>query len=180
VRIEYAGSVDELLDDAYISASLKRPGLEALGIVLDANDSFEERWQRIQQLFRPEFPSIPGTMDSGGVITKSDSGLRLGVWIMPDNRSRGMLETFLAYLVPDESEAVWQEAINASESARITGAPFKDIHTDKARIHTWLAWQDPPGRPFGEALKNKCLDPSVPQATAFAQWFITLYGLKSI
>jgi len=180
VKIESAGSVGELLDDAYISASLKRPGLAALGVVLDANESFEGRWERIRQLFRPAFPRIPETLDQDGMITESDSGLRLGVWIMPDNRSRGMLETFLAYLVPNDSEAVWQEAISASDRARNAGAPFKEIHADKARIHTWLAWQDPPGRPFGEALKNTCLDPSVPQAAAFAQWFITLYGLESI
>ena len=180
VKIESAGSVGELLDDAYISAWLKTSGLEALGILLDANDSFEGRWERIQQLFRPAFPGIPDTMESEGMITDSDSGLRLGVWIMPDNRSRGMLETFLAYLVPNDSEAVWQEAISATGRAQGAGAPFKEIHADKARIHTWLAWQDPPGRPFGEALKNTCLDPSVPQAAAFAQWFITLYGLESI
>ena len=180
VKIEAAGNITELLNNAYISASLKRPGLEALGIVLDANDSFEGRWAHIQQLFRPAFPRIVDTMEPGGMITKSDSGLHFGVWIMPDNRSRGMLETFLAYLVPDNSEAVWQEAASASDKARIAGAPFKDCHTDKARIHTWLAWQDPPGRPFGEALKTKCLDPSVPQAEAFARWFIKLYGLESI
>jgi hypothetical protein len=177
VKIESAGSVGELLNDTYISTYLKSSGLEALGVVLDANDSFEGRWERVQQLLRPKFPSIPKTMDPEGVIIKSDSGLRLGVWIMPDNCSRGMLETFLAYLVPDESQAVWQEATNASERAREAGAPFKGCHADKARIHTWLAWQNPPGRPFGVALKAKWLDPSVPQAEVFARWFTTLYGL---
>ncbi len=51
VKIESAGSITELLDDAYISVWLKRPGLEVLGIVLDANDSFEGSWERVQQLF---------------------------------------------------------------------------------------------------------------------------------
>jgi len=27
-----------------------------------------------------------------------ESGIKFGVWMMPDNQSRGMLETFLAYL----------------------------------------------------------------------------------
>ena len=181
VMIKSAGSVEELLNGAYINANLKTSGLEALGIVLDANDSFEGRWQQLQQLFRPVFPKIPGTMDPNGLIIENDSGLRLGVWIMPDNCSRGMLETFLAHLVPDASEAVWQEAISASDRAHEVGAPFnKECHADKANIHTWLAWQDPPGRPFGVALKNTCLDPLVPQAKAFARWFIELYGLESI
>ncbi len=180
VMIKPAGSVEELLNGAYISTNLKTSGLEALGIVLDANDSFEKRWKQIQQLFSSEFPTIKDAMGPDGLIVVNDSGLRLGVWIMPDNCSQGMLETFLAYLVPSGSEDIWQEATSASDRARDVGAPFKECHTDKAKIHTWLAWQDPPGRPFGVALKNRCLDPSVPQAEAFAQWFITLYGLESI
>lgn len=29
--------------------------------------------------------------------------------------------------------------------ASALGAPYRQTHRDKAELHTWLAWQDPPG-----------------------------------
>lgn len=88
---------------------------------------------------------------------------------MPDNRSRGMLETFLALLVPtstllDHARAAHGEAIRL-------GAPCRPPHADKALVHTWLAWQDPPGRQLHEAVRDRVLDTASPHADAFVAWF---------
>lgn len=66
-------------------------------------------------------------------------GKTLGIWLMPDNRSRGMLETFLAYLVPGGGSDLWTHACEAVAEAYGRGAPCREVHHDKARIHTWLA-----------------------------------------
>jgi hypothetical protein len=96
---------------------------------------------------------------------------------MPDNRLRGMLETFLAYLVPDTSQPLWQQAVKAFEEAQRLGAPCKVAHTDKAKIHTWLAWQDPPGRQLHNAVMERILDPTSPYARGFVNWFRLLYNI---
>jgi hypothetical protein len=96
---------------------------------------------------------------------------------MPDCGSAGMLETFLALLVPATDSAVWDHAVASFETAHSLGAPCLDAHHDKARIHTWLAWQDPPGASFGLALTKKTLDPNAPGAAAFVSWFKQLYRL---
>ncbi len=55
---------------------------------------------------------------------------------MPDNRMCGMLETFLAYILPDANEVLWQFSQETTQEAKKKGAPFKDSHYDKANIYT--------------------------------------------
>jgi hypothetical protein len=180
VRIEIAGSITELLKASYISAWLKRSGLQALGILLDANECFAARWASVRSICSGAFPDIPDMPGSEGLILDGSGGIRLGIWMMPDNRSCGMIETFLAYLVPESGEALWGHANEATKQAEGLGAPFKASHEAKACIHSWLAWQDPPGRPFGQALKSKCLDPKSPAAAPFVEWFMKLFDLEGL
>ncbi|EQD64650.1 hypothetical protein B1A_08755 [mine drainage metagenome] len=48
------------------------------------------------------FPELPDSLPKAGLILDNQQEKRLGVWIMPDNNSRGMMETFLSTLVTDE------------------------------------------------------------------------------
>jgi hypothetical protein len=78
-------------------------------------------------------------------------------------------------LYPSVSESSKQVAsVNA---ARKSGAPDKDAHLDKARIHTWLAWQDPPGRQLHQAIMERILAPESENAQPFIRWFKELYML---
>lgn len=180
VMIVPAGSDTQLLDRSYLDNWFRRSGLEALGILLDANDNFLGRWTGLRNTCIRRFPRMPEELPTEGLILAASGAPRFGVWIMPDNRSRGMLETFLGFLVPEGGEELWDYAIDASSEARSRGAAFKDAHRDKAHVHTWLAWQDPPGRPFGEALKAKCLQPDSPAGRPFVEWFIRLFELEEI
>jgi hypothetical protein len=99
---------------------------------------------------------------------------------MPDNKSEGMLETFLKYLVPNQADNVWLYAQEAARTAKQRGAPYKDVHIEKANIHTWLAWQDEPGPALGVALKRKVLDPNSAAAKPFVDWFIALFELPGL
>ena len=96
---------------------------------------------------------------------------------MPDNQSRGMLETFLAYIINDAGGIVWTYATEASLEAKRRGAPFRSAHLDKVKIHTWLAWQDPPGKTLGSALRDRCLDPNSPRCADFVAWLKLLFEL---
>lgn len=177
VEIEAVGGIEEILKPGSFSAELKERNLKRLGILVDADDDPEHCWQRIRSACAGEFPRLPTVPDPAGTVVSNVEGKTLGIWLMPDNRSRGMLETFLAYLVPDGGSDLWTHACEAVAEAQSRGAPCRDAHNDKARIHTWLAWQDPPGRQLHNALIERILDPRSPYAEAFVAWFRRLYGL---
>ena len=180
VWIRETGGVDQLLHEDTLAAYLQQPGLQALGICVDANEKLDSRWARCRQLCEALRVPAPAAPPAGGLIEAVPDGPRVGIWLMPDNRSAGMLETFLTYLVPGGSDALWAYAQEAARQARKFGATYADAHRDKADIHTWLAWQAPPGRPFGEALKRAILDPRSQRAKPFVDWFIELFGLDGL
>lgn len=177
VCVEVVGSADQILATGYISGKLKESGVSVLGVVLDADEEITGRWQRISSLCADIFPKMPDTIPPGGLILENRDGMRFGVWIMPDNNSSGMLETFLAYLVPESSNPVLEYARHTVTEAREKGASCRESHVDKAHVHTWLAWQDPPGQPLGRALTRKILDPHSAHAVPFVLWFRKLYKL---
>ena len=145
--------------------------------MVDANDSLNERWGRIRDRCQTAFPELPEVLPAEGLIETNADGLKLGVWLMPDNRSRGMLETFLACLLPAETAPLWEYANEAVAAAKAKGAAVRDAHEDKARIHTWLAWQDPPGRQLHDAVKFGILQPASPMSAPFVAWFRGLFGV---
>ena len=63
---------------------------------------------------------------------------------------------------------------DGAEAAR-SGASFKDVHRRKAEIHTWLAWQDEPGKQLHEAVHHRVLDPEKPESRPFVGWFRRLF-----
>lgn len=162
-EIKSAEGVPNLLEA--IGPALKT--YDRLGIVVDADQDPHARWAAVRG--RLTVSGVPEALPPEGYVGE---GLRpdnrVGVWIMPDNGARGMLETFLATLVPPE-DAVWPYATEAVDGARARGAQFGSV--DKARIYTWLAWQDPEGRPFGTAITSRTLVHNSAVAERFAGWF---------
>jgi len=177
VYIEPLGGEKNVIDPLLISAELKASGRRALGLMVDADDNPSGRWQSVRNACLTAMPDIPEQLPETGLIHCLPNDIKFGVWIMPDNKMRGMLETFLAYMIPDESEPLWEYAQEAVSAAKNKNAPFKDTHVDKAHIFTWLAWQKPPGRQLQNAIMEKILDPKHPKAQTFVNWFKSLYNL---
>lgn len=178
VDIEEFKGVKNLLKPGVIEAELKASGLEQLGIIIDADEDLNASWRAVRnRCLRGFSDQLPEELPREGLVVESDSGLRLGVWIMPDNLNSGMLETFLTYLVPDVGSDVYQQALTSVSEAKSVGATFSEAHNDKAIIHTWLAWQDPPGRQLHQAVKERILDPDSVLSRVFVDWFLRLYQL---
>jgi len=93
---------------------------------------------------------------------------------MPDNRSPGTLEHFLSQLVPP-GNPTWAYAGDVTRAARNLGAPFQEKDHAKSVLHTWLAWQESPGLPFGIALTARLFKTDGPEALRFAAWFRRLF-----
>ena len=174
--IEESGGIDALLAPGVIEAELKQSGLSVLGIVADANDDAHGRWRRIRDRCLQTFPDLPEEFPDEGLQASNEDGLSFGVWLMPDNRAHGMLETFLSFLVPEDAAPLWAFAQESCRTAKEDkGAPFKEVHYDKARIHTFLAWQDEPGESLSVAVQKRALDATLPYAQPFVTWLRALF-----
>lgn len=101
---------------------------------------------------------------------------RIGVWLMPNNRDRGMLETFLQELIPDNRSGLLDHARQSTDAAKEKhNAPFLPVHRDKAVVHTFLAWMNKPGRPFGVSFQNGSFDSKANLACRFVDWMKKLF-----
>lgn len=169
--IQPYGGKDPLLEG--IGARLKESDITALGIMLDADTDLQARWQSVTHHLKqagytdtPDMPSPEGTV----IHPPAHSLLpRVGIWLMPDNRLPGILEDFLRFLVPvgDQLFAHVEQSLNTIPQGLCR---FDQLKQPKARIHTWLAWQEEPGKPLGQAISARYLDPHLPAADTFAGW----------
>jgi len=180
VEMRMCGGVVNLLDRDRVAAILKTPNLESVGVVVDANGNLAARWEQVRDRFNASFPSLAHQMPATGLIEVNAVGLRLGIWSMPDNQSEGMLETLLQRLIPQNQLPLLDHAKTAAATARAKGAQFSESHGIKAEMHTWLAWQEPPGLQLHEAVMAKVLDPQSASAKAFVDWFIELFQLHDL
>lgn len=144
---------------------------QVIGVVLDAT---EGRWAQLSGKIAHHGYTFPPTPDPNGTILEGDDTKpRIGVWIMPDNSNAGMLEDFLLSGVPAVGVAVAKEAIELAQTKKVV--TFKDVHHSKAVIHTYLAWQDEPGRPLGLSVTSKTLSAETPEAKRFVAWLRELF-----
>ena len=173
--IEFDG-VEHLLKQGVIEAQLKSPGLQTLGVLVDANSDPIGRWQSIRSRAIRAMPDIPTELPLDGLVMENAEGLRFGVWLMPNCHSIGILETFLLLFIDNLASGLWgfiQK--HCTDAKKLHDAPFKDVHVDKALIHAWLAVQDPPGQQLHSAIVQNILKPNSPQADPFVTWFRKLF-----
>lgn len=175
VFIQSYGGMDELLKRDVIENELKVARLEALGVLFDANGDARKRWDQIRNRYSDEFDSLPDEMPEAGLNLNHALGPRFGVWIMPDNRFSGMLEDLLVRLIPADSRTLYDLAESCVAQAKQNGAPYRDVHRTKAEIHTWLAWQNEPGKQLHQAVHHRVLDPEKPESQPFVNWFRQLF-----
>lgn len=164
--------IDKLLRT--LRVAIKGSDTDRLGIVADADVDLEARWTAITNILKnagykklPKLPSPEGT-----IITQSEKP-RIGIWLMPNNTVPGMLEDFIEFLVPD-GDALWKQAGQCVET--IAGmAKFPPQHKIKACVHTWLAWQEEPGKPLGQAITARYFNAEAQYAHQFVAWIRRLF-----
>jgi hypothetical protein len=175
----------EIAKDGGISSALERFRLElkqakvkTLGIVIDADQNIASRWQAIRNiLIRLHCQEIPEQPQSGGWIQALSKELelpRLGVWLMPDNQSSGMLEDFVLSLIPPDDLLLAKAKTIVHEIEQEKLNRYKDSYHAKALIHTWLAWQKTPGQPMGQAITKLQADTAI--AAKFVDWLNQLFN----
>jgi len=172
--------VDNLLES--FPVRLKESGVEALGIVIDADTNLAARWQSLKKRFvAAGYTNVPCAPDPAGTILSPPAGSllpRAGVWIMPDNQTNGILEDFLRFLVPAGS-GLFEHVKSSVGAIPEDEKRFSSLAEPKAIIHTWLAWQEQPGKPLGTAITARYLDSGVAEVDVLVSWLNQLFFPES-
>ena len=93
---------------------------------------------------------------------------------MPDNQMKGILETFLRFLIP-QPNALFDYVKTSVAAIPDSERRFKPVKEPKAIIHTWLAWQREPGMPPGMAINTRFLDANVAEVDVLVSWLKRLF-----
>ena len=170
-EIDPKGGFSELHKSIYNEVNAS--GRRTLGIIADANDRPDQRWQSISNKLKEASCAAPDSLSEGGVIVSGPRDIRVGVWLMPDNQRSGELEDFVADLIPEDDQ-IWSMA-----RAFIDGIPealrlFPPQKLLRAQVHAWLATRRKP-RPMGLAIEAGDLKHDAPVARTFLNWFQNLF-----
>jgi len=171
------GGVDRLLDSIPVRLKASEDG-DIVGVVIDADTDIHSRWQSLRNiLIRLGYQTVTDNPSPDGSIFDPPMGTllpRVGIWMMPDNQSQGILEDFLRFLIPTGS--LLFDHVASSVAAIPEGERrFTLLAEPKALIHTWLAWQAEPGKPLGTSITARYLDPDVAQVDILISWLNRLF-----
>ncbi len=180
VEVQQHGGIVRLLENLHLRLREASGDGDAVGIVVDADTDLSARWQSLRgRLIHAGYQDVPQAPGASGTIleppTDPQSLLpRVGIWVMPDNRTTGILEDFLRLLIPQNSR------LFAHVEASVRSIPagerrFSAVAEPKALVHTWLAWQQEPGKPLGTAITAGFLGADTPEVTQLLAWLNRLF-----
>ena len=152
--------------------------VKTIGIIIDADNDIKARLNQIRSIVKPYGYIIPDELQHSGLIYPSSQPdyPRLGLWLMPDNSHLGMVEDF-ALSLASANDALLMEAEDELQRIEKSGKNLYPLaHHSKAKIHTYLAWQEEPGCPIGLSITKRVLNPDHPIAQNFVQnWLVPLF-----
>ena len=169
--VKVTGNDAKLLDA--IGPALIVPGRRAVGVLTDADDDLQSRWNELSLRFVEEGINTPEVPDSGGTIMETEDGLHIGIWVMPDNASTGETEDFIQRMIP-VGDMVWPMA-----QSYVGGIPpelrrFRPGKLRRAQVYAWLPTREIPGR-MGAAIGAEDLDSKEENCAKFANWLRELF-----
>nr|VFK39892.1 MAG: hypothetical protein BECKTC1821E_GA0114239_100585 [Candidatus Kentron sp. TC] len=151
--------------------------VETICVVLDAdNPNLHGKWNSIRSRLQERNYSIPNIPRREGTILQANNNPTIGIWLMPDNNLNGMLEDFCRQLAMPDAIGYAESCVH--QAKRDGYATFTDSHESKAVIHTFLAWQNRPGMPLGQAITACSLSPNQPIAEKFVVFLRYLFETR--
>ena len=158
-----------------IRQEVTAPGRLAVGVVVDADADPISCWAEVTRGFSRTPVALPDDPDYAGLVLSEQLGQpRVGVWMMPDNRSPGELEDFVRQMIPPAAP-VWAEAQRYIDDILPEDRKFAPEKTDKAKLYAWLATLKEPAR-MGAAISDGDLQTDGPLCQTFAGWLQRLFG----
>ena len=155
-----------------IEPEMKQSGLEILGVIIDADDRPASCWDKLRYRFQQVGVELPKEFGQNGTIIPGD--IRVGLWLMPDNRSPGALEDFIQRMIPAK-DPVWPLSKRYIQDIPIKERKFGRTKTLRAELYAWLATRKTPGR-ISSAISSRDLDAKGVLSQSFVGWLKELYG----
>ncbi len=154
-------------------ATIAKTDWERIVLVLDADRAPEGgpalRWKEVLDALRTVKIDIPGNASTeDGLIHDLSDGRRVAVWLFPDCRSEGAMEDFVLQRLVPEKDTLLGHAETVVDALPDKRFPAK--HVQKARMRSWLSWQERPGLPPGRAISERVLAVSEERLGTFAVW----------
>lgn len=112
--------------------------------------------------------------DAGIYFLHNDGLNDIGLWVMPDNASDGITESWLMKCIIND-EVNLLSHVDCSIKNLPQPPKFREIHRPKAEIATWLAWQKIPGQGAASAVKNGLINTDHPEFQKLAKWLKIIF-----
>ena len=153
-----------------------------IGMVVDADTNADSRWQQLRDRLMKtgKYACRKMPLDDGGMIVEAEDqeqDAKVGIWIMPDNKYKGTLENFLLQMVPDDDVLINEVERELVHLEKDDLRRYRDIDRNKAKVHTYLAWENKPGTSLKTAIASRVLNPDADVAKLFVGWIRRLYSL---
>jgi hypothetical protein len=160
-------------------------GLANIGVVLDADFETEnpaiDTWLSIRHILSEfGYENLPKTPNPKGTVIEQEEKAKIGVWIMPNNVKEGYLEHFFQDLILENDEFLLEAAQITEGFVKNNRNRFSETALQKAKVHTWLSWQQKPELPMGFALKeyDVLFDLNKEIVQDFFDWFIRIFDVQ--
>ena len=157
-----ATGIDNLLQK--LDSYLKSSAYGVIGVVVDADKDVDARWQQLRDRLMKtgKYSCKKMPLADGGMIIEADEpeqDAKVGIWIMPDNKYKGTLEKFLLGMVPEDDELLVEVENELVRLETNNVKRYRDIDRNKAKVHTFLAWEENPGTSLYTAIVSRILNP---------------------
>lgn len=158
-----------------IPIRFKQSNINTLGIIIDADSDIKIRWNEARKIFNNQGYAFCDEIPKEGLIIHETGLIKIGIWIMPNNDTKGMLEDFISFLVEegDELFPIVKEYLAEIEKKSLN--KYSSIHKSKALIHSWLSIQEDPGISMGLAITKRYLSTEDEVCLLFVDWLRKLY-----
>ena len=162
---------------------LIRGDIEKLGVIVDADhteqtsNGFSERRAQIIEILEENGFSITEqpTQAGEGELFSHPSNAEVGLWIMPDHFSDGMIEDLFISAIEESGHELLQHTkttINNLGDLKL----FGEHHNNKAKLATWLAWQKEPGISASYAHHKRLFNQQHPGFIALQNWLKRVFA----
>ncbi|MGD9888130.1 MAG: DUF3226 domain-containing protein [Halothiobacillaceae bacterium] len=145
-----------------------------LAFVADADDNFSNQLLQVsQKLSEKDFLRQPHC-NNGEIFTHKSGKLNsVGLWLMPNHQDTGAIEKLFIDACSEEQRSCLNLALGVLAPHPCSNN-LNDRWLDKAKIYTWLAWQEKPTFGYGDMYKR--LDAQHPWMAGLEQWLQEIYA----
>jgi hypothetical protein len=174
---------------------IKNGQIDNLGIVVDADFienklGYVHRHKQVSDILSKEgfFATQTNSLNKGDIFQRTDApSIKIGLWIMPDHSSPGMIENLLLdsintglrkeLLEKNINDAI--KSLDEMEEFKKQSITFNPTHIAKVRFNTWLTWQRKPENcrflTPACALKEGWLNPDNDNIKALTTWLTRVF-----